>query len=349
MPARPADVPSSSWADLLFSSKAAWVWDAGSGEFIWASASARTRFGNDLIRFRQSLPRPTLRRLKAVSGFKRRPLLLKEPLALDTGDARPVLCELEGLRLVDGRLGLIVREAAAEDVTSFHPPTKPSPRTEAPPRRQTNLRPARQKAATGAKQQAQPSLSAEELACFRAVGRRVRKLCVARCANTHASANASSPSSPASKVREIRDEAAATRPDARLLQAFDAFVDLTPDGVVKAVSGRFSRSAGWGMQSYAGADIEAFACVQDQPRLRVLLEKAIREPARAISGELMLRSRDGRLLPCRVVFGSRLREEALPHHSAGVWMAVISLKMPPRLLRVLADGLDSATAGRCAA
>jgi PAS domain-containing protein len=350
LPARRADVPLSSWADLLFSSKAAWIWDAGSGEFIWASASARARFGEDLTGFRQSLPRPTLRRLKAVSGFKRRPLSLKEPLALRAADVQPVLCELEGLRLVDGRFGLIIREASADDVTSPQSPSQRRPRNVLLPQPQgTKLRP-KQAAGTGAKQRSQPSLSAEELACFRAVGRRVRKLCAARNTQGQATADASvRSSSPACELQEITGGAPAPRPDALLLQAFDAFVELRPDGVIQTVSGRFSRSAGWGMRSYAGADVEAFAAAQDQPRLRALLEKAIGEPARAVSGELMLQSRDGRLLPCRVIFGLRPTEGALPPHRGGMWMAVISLKMPPRLLRALTSGLDPAPASRRAA
>jgi PAS domain-containing protein len=318
----------SSWADLLFSPRAAWLFDASAGQFLWGSPSARERFGADLAGFAERLPRSTMKRLLSISRFKRRPLIVTEPLVLGHG-GESLPCRIEALSLADGSTGLIIRDARGEPAGPAglaqrqSAPPKPAPRASTPVRGAV--------ARDGA---ASPRLSPEDEQALRAIGRRVRRLCRAKQAERNEPQAARAAMARPAKAAGSRDAAQCPELDARILQAFDAFAELDGQGRITSLSGRLCRAAGWSARDSTGLPLMAFAQGKDRSRIEALIARLQREPGRVASADLLFRANSGAPLACRVVAAVRCGDGRA---DPAMWAAIISLKTSRRMLRNLAE------------
>lgn len=362
----PASPTQTAWADLLFSPRPAWLWDADAGAFIWANSSARMRFGGDLAAMKERLPRQTARRLSAVAQFKRRPLVAKENLLIDKSAAGgDLVCDLEGLRLADGHAGLIVKEAvepaprrAGGKRGSGSAKTAPAPKLVAG-RRVAPKKPSRKSQPTRSPQVAhgaaghRPTLSPEELASFRAIGRRVRRLCREK----QRAASAPRPESSAVALHSAKPDTTARREsfqphvlpfDANVLQAFDAFMLVDHRRSVQSLTGRLCRTAGWTKRECCSRDVTLLACEGERARFEALFEKLAHAGRRTVADELVFEDRQGAMLPCRVILG-RAGESAAGQNGPFAWVAVISLKMKDRLSRKVQPAGTFSQAERMAA
>ncbi len=333
------------WSDLLFSPQPAWLWDADREAFVWANPSARERFGPDLAFLGQKLPRRTLRRLSAVARYKRRPALSRESLPLEAGSTDELLLDLEGFRLADGHAGLIVKAAPGDDKAG-PANAKPSARakTTAALRQKMAPRPAAKAAAAKAGPSA---LTPEELAAFRAIGRKVRRLCREKRQAASASIFSAKPGQPAprpSTVTPAREDAAS-----RLVEAFDALIRIDHDGRILSLGGRLCRHAGWTLRDYRGHDLTRLAHDGEHAALRSIFARLAANPLRVASDDVLLQGRDGSVHPCRVVMTLEGAHDPDSGRQPAVLIAITSLKVKPRLVRKLHGEGDSVAQLRIAA
>jgi PAS domain S-box-containing protein len=347
---------------LLFSPRPAWLWDADRRAFLWANAAARARFGGDLNAFQSSLPAATILRLAAIARWKRRMEATGERLDFGGKPAASLSCNLERLKLSDGHAGLLVAEAleekkerrdragtaSGEEARRGQSKTagKRALRSERRDR-SVPLRPAPAKAAPAPAAHAAAPLAADDLAAFKAVGRKVRRLCREKVSAATHSVSRPAIQQPEQAPQANKPERPAPQlptPGAAIVQAFDALFRLSADGLIVSASGRLCRSAGWTPRIIEGQEAAALATAKDRERLEKLLQKGRERPERANSAEILLEGRDGQLLPSRLVLVSESGEG-----DQGIWMAAISLKMSPRLLRAVLQSREPNSPSREAA
>ena len=156
-------------SDLLFSPRAAFIWNHTRKSVAWMNPAARAAFALRLDDFAASLPTSLIRRFGQFAEKK------------EGGAAKVKIpgvpglnCSIEILKLADGQDGLIVAELGEgeEHPAPPGPSTFPKPaKSPKKPLRKTVTRQRRTVPKTP------PTLTAEEMRAFKAVGRKVLRLC----------------------------------------------------------------------------------------------------------------------------------------------------------------------------
>ena len=282
--------------------------------------AARAAFALRLEDFSASLPASLIGRFaqfadRKEGGFAK----VKIP------GAASLSCSIEILKLADGQDGLIVAEVGDEE-ERLAPPApsnfrkskgepktvKKAPAISAKPRRKTLQTP--------------PTLTAEEMRAFKAVGRKVLRLCAKKKGSKERSAAVAALPDPASS------ESPAVSPDGPaqsltvVLAAFDLVLFLSESLEIVGLRGRATQ-LGWRKAKLARKSVGDLLAPYDRALLRRMLKKLHCQTVYGSRDTLVVCSENGNALPCRAVAGRWEQDSAM------FFLAFISLEPPARLKR----------------
>jgi hypothetical protein len=321
------------FSDLLFSPRAAFIWNHTRKTVAWMNPAARAAFGLCLEDFARSLPAALVRRFEQCLDKQR-----GASIKVKAGGAA-VQCAVEILKLAGGQDGVIVAEICEGGAPQLSHgsgkkgkgPEKPARKPPVPVREERALPPARA-----------PALTDEEMRAFKAIGRKVRRLCKEK-SRAEADAKAAVPLSPPAPAASIDaapapGRAAAALPD--LFAAFDLVIFLGKELDIVRVSGRPLR-LGWRKKALSEKRAPDLLAPPEQTILRRMLKKLNDAPARIAKDTILILSEAGNGTPCRAVIG-RSQEGG-----AAYFLALLSLDLPARLRKQHA--LISMTTARLAA
>jgi len=293
--------------------------------------AARAAFALRLEDFSAALSGSLIRRFaqyadRKVGGFAK----VKIP------GAPSLSCSIEILKLADGQDGLIVAEMGDEEERRLPPAPSNAKKSKSEPKK--TIKKARAGSVKGRRKtpRTPPVLTAEEMRAFKAVGRKVLRLCAEKkCPNEPMGPGGplpapASPESPAGSP----DRLAPTLTD--VLAVFDVVLFLGESLDIVGVRGRATR-LGWRKAKLTGKTVGALLAPYDRALLRRMLKKLRGQAAYGSRDPLVVCSENGEAVPCRAVVG---RWE---HDNAAFFLAFISLELPARLKRAQpANGMASA-------
>jgi len=307
--------------DLLFSPRAAFIWDHTRQAVTWMNAAARSKSGLAIQDLQTALPGTLIRRFaQCFAGSKGKQ---GKTVKLRLG-ALPVLdCSLEVIELAGGHRGLVVAEAGpAQDAAGIVSPSAQSNKTKA---KLSGSAPA---AATRAKKPSKrgapvPQLTPEELRAFRAIGRTVRRL-----AEDKRRASSSAKPSAASIVPLQSNSTCGVQAVQTLLfSAFDLVLLLDKNFSIVGSEGRPQR-LGWRKSSLLGKPAAQLLLAKEQAIFDRLTKKLSLEGIQICRDSLVVSGEAGGTVPCRIVLGR------WPEGGAQYFLALLSLSMPSRLKRL---------------
>ena len=315
-------------SDLLFSPRAAFIWNHTRKSVAWMNPAARAAFGPRLEDFSASLPASLIRRFTQFTernaGGTAKVKILGVP---------GLSCSIEILKLADGQDGLIVAELSEGEEFQSTPAPSPSRKPAKGPKK--TLR----KAGTAhrpAAPRTPPTLTAEEMRAFNAVGRKVLRLCEDKKHSKEAAAAmplpapseiACSPGRPAHALRDI-------------LAAFDLVLFLSESLDIVGIQGRAAR-LGLRKAKLAGKSVGDLMLPYDRTVLRRMMKKLRGQAAYGSRDALLICGENGNAKPCRAILG---RWE---DGDAAFFLALHSMDLPARLRRP--QRADSVAAARLAA
>ncbi len=225
------------FADLVFSPRAAFIWDHTARAISWMNAAARSKFGKAVEDLQARLAPRLAQCFDTANGTGKTSGTVK----FKAGRQPAISCSFDVLELAGGHKGLIVSEAAAPQQPGnvVRLPTPPKKKTIAKPsdKQPVALKP-RQVPGNPAAPACQ--LTPEELRAFKAIGRTVRRLAKEkrRCANAAPEAASSLPP----RQNGARADVRAT--PAPLFPAFDLVLFLGEDFIISRTEGR-PQHIGW--------------------------------------------------------------------------------------------------------
>jgi hypothetical protein len=283
--------------------------------------AARAAFALGLEDFSASLPAGLIRRFAQFAhrnegGFAK----VKIPGAPSLG------CSIEILKLADGQDGLIVAEVGDEEERRLSPAPSNAKESKSEPKKTIKKAPAGSVKGSRKTPQTPPVLTAEEMRAFKAVGRKVLRLCAEKkCPNepTAGGGPLPAPASPESPAGSP-DRLAQTLTD--VLAAFDVVLFLGEGLDIVGVRGRATQ-LGWRKANLTGKTVGALLAPYDRALLRRMLKKLRSQTVYGSRDTLVVSSENGEALPCRAVAGH------WGHENAAFFLAFISLDLPARLKR----------------
>ncbi len=301
-------------SDLLFSPRVAFIWNHTRKSVVWMNPAARAAFALRLEDFSASLPSSLIRRFTHCVETQMAALAkVKIPRGRTLG------CTVEILKLAAGEDGLIVAELNAEErrLPAFHAPPPPPP-GKAAKSQKTALRKTPLRSAKAARKPAGvPPLSDDEMRAFRAVGRKVLRLCKEKKQGA-----AQPPAAPPPPARPQDSPAPGYAALKDVLSAFDLVLFLSDGLEVVKAEGRAARF-GWRKARLIGKPAAGLLASQDQAAFSRMIEKLDSPSTRRSRKALTLRAGAGNGISCRLAAG-RWRQE-----SAAFFLAFVALEPPP--------------------
>lgn len=278
--------------DLLFSSRAAWVWDAEKQAALWANPQARLQMG-ETGAIARLLPSATRKRLGRIASYKRKTGLYIEPLTLPGYMREPVRCEISPLQLADGRAGLMI--CANPDGAREKKPKKSGNSATKREQKKPSKKIAVSLYPRGDEKQDQPvlPLTAAEMERFKALGRHIRSECgPAKISSTQPSATGRSLHSREPNIN------AGSALRASFEAAFDLVLTVSADLTVKAGRGRLLRHMGMTSKQLAGMQLTALTLVEEQGRFKKFLTSSLASK-KLLNHWFLLQCKNKPPLPCR--------------------------------------------------
>ncbi len=279
--------------------------------------AARAAFALRLEDFSATLP-PSLMRRFSQCVEKQTPILAKVKIR----QGRALDCSVEVLKLAGGEDGLIVAELGAEEKSlPVFQASPPSAKAVKIPKRLVRKAP-RRSAKTAPKRPAVPALSDDEMRAFKAVGRKVLRLCEEK---KHAGAQSTVSPPPPPPSPRLGDGLAPDRAAQALrdvLSAFDLVLLLCEDLNIVRIEGRAAQF-GWRKARLIGKPIAGLLAPQDLGVLNRILRKPENPSARRRK-PLTLRAGAGNGVACRAAAG-RWKQEGV-----AFFLALLSLEEPPK-------------------
>jgi hypothetical protein len=316
-------------SDLLFSPRAAFIWNHTRKSVAWMNPAARAAFDLRSEDFSASLPASLIRRFAQFTERKQ-----GGAAKVKIPGVPGLNCSIEFLKLADGQDGLIVAELG-EGEKLQSPPVPFTPRKPAKSPRKTHRNEVARQRRTAPK--TQPTLTAEEKRAFKAVGRKVLRLCedkkqhskeVAAAVPLPAPSDiASSPERPTHALSDI-------------LSAFDLVLFLGEGLDIVGLQGQAAR-VGLRKAKLGGKSVGDLMLPYDRTILRRMMKKLRCQAAYGSRDVLIICGENGNAKPCRAILGRW--EEG----DAAFFLALLSLDLPARLRRP--QSADSAAAARLAA
>ena len=301
--------------DLLFSPRAAFIWDHTGHAVTWMNAAARSKFGLAVQDLQAALPAGLVRRFAQCfdhcEGKHRATIKLK--LAL-----HPTLdCSLEVIELAGGHRGLIIAETA-----SVRAPARIVSRA-AHSKKSIPKAPAKHDKKSGCRPGLVPQLSPEELRAFKAIGRTVLRIAQEkqRASGWEKPAAAAAVPLQSSSAQRLR-----TMP-ALLFSAFDLVLFLDGNFGIMGSEGRPQR-LGWRKSSLLGKPAGQLLPSKAQAIFCRMTKKLSLPGTQICRDSLIVSGEAGGSVPCRIVLGR------WPDGGAQYFLALISLSLPARLKQV---------------
>ncbi len=309
-------------SDLLFSPRAAFIWNHTRKSVAWMNPAARAAFALRLEDFSASLPPGLIRRFAQFAERK------------EGGTAKvkifggPSLsCSIEILKLADGQDGLIVAEIGEAEAHPAPRPLSKSRKTAAQPDKTRRKAPARPATQSRKAPNAPPALTAEEMRAFKAVGRKVLRLCEDKKPSKEAPAAVIPPI--LSNVALSPDRSAQAFMD--VLAAFDLVLYLDDGLGIVRLQGRAAR-LGWRKASLTGKSVEDLVLRRDRAVLRRMVKKLYGQASQSSKSTLVFQGESGNAIPCRAILG-RWGDDG-----AAFFLALLSLELPARLKGLQPEG-----------
>ena len=307
--------------DLLFSPRAAFIWDHTRHAITWMNRAARSRFGLSPQDLQAALAAGLTRRFaQFLSAAKGEPLA-RGDIGLKISRHPALGCDMEVIELADGNRGLLLRESDPEQarprivrlsVQNEKPPAMAAVKRETAPSCQEKR---------GKLPLAAPQLSGEELRSFNAIGRRVRRLTQEKLRAGQGRREAPSCARPPSRdISALPAQTAA----GLLFSAFDLVLLLDKDLVVVGCEGR-PRRLGLRKAGLKGKPAAQILLAAEQGVLNRMLKKLSSQPAQISRDALALSDGGGGATPCRALLGR------WPEGNALYFLALLSLALPSRL------------------
>ncbi len=323
-------------ADLLFSPRAAFIWDHTARVLTWLNAAGRSKFGLGAEELQGKLAAPLVRCFGAAAKQGK----ASGDITLKAGLSPAIPCSFEVLELAGGHKGLIVSETA--DIVRLPDPPKKlrssSPKGDSanklrseesgsakkrpivkPCAKRKNTPvpgPVRSKQAASAGQ-----LTPEEMRAFKAIGRTVRRL--ARERQRGANGALKAVSVPPVEPKRAVGDARATQ--VLLFSAFDLVLFLSEELVISQTEGR-PQIAGWRKSQLLGQPAGRVLPPPEQTILHRMIKK-LRAGAKICRDTLVLQGEALGSVPCRAVLGH------CPDGNVPYFLALVSLELPSRLKR----------------
>ena len=318
-------------SDLLFSPRAAFIWNHTRNSVAWMNPAARSAFALRLEDFSASLPPGLIRRFAHFTERKEGGLA-----KVKIAGSPSLTCSIEILKLADGQDGLIVAETDADER-----PAKPVPCAPA----RAAKKAVRKSSAGTAKQRRKspkipPTLTTEEMRAFKAVGRKVLRLCEEK-KDLPPSAEAPLPvaaPSPFGSAGPSPDRSAQALAD--VLAAFDLVFFLNDSLDIVSLQGRAPR-LGLRKAKLARKNAYDLLLPYDQGILRRMFKRLNGGTSKRSRDTLVVRGETGDGVACRAVLG-RWGEGG-----AAFFLALLSLELPARLKRL--QPVNAVAASRLAA
>jgi len=314
---RPLTTPAGqpSVPDLLFSPRAAFIWNDAQKTVAWMNPAARASFELCVEDFAAALPKDIVRQLSRLTDEGGGTLRLK----LKFSRRPPLVCAAELLHLADGQKGLIVAETDGDWVPASAPVA---------PRPQRTL-PRRKMGKKGAPLPAPVPLTDEEMSAFRALGRKMKRLCAEK-------RKRPAPITPPA-LPSIRPETIASPPPAEnILQIFDLILLLDRDLDVVGVEGR-AAIFGWKKAQLLGKPVLDLVADAERKIVRGMAKRLSAPRGRAAKETLLVAKGAGEPLACRAALCHWDGERAV------YALFLISLELPQRLKRSRAQTLAPQT------
>jgi hypothetical protein len=328
LPARPLKTVQSppAFSDLLFSPRAAFIWNHSRRSVAWMNPAARTAFARTLEDFSKSLPASLTRRFAQCVEKQAGATV---PLRIGGGPA--LRCSVEILKLAGEEIGLIVAEMEeGRDLALAVLSVPPKKRAPAGKPKRAKAGSASVKAGSS-KTALPPALSPEEMRAFKAVGRKVRRLCEEKRLEGAQPGAALAPV-PA-ETPPLDGQAAQTLRAA--LAAFDLVLLLGGGLEIVRVEGRPRMS--WSKARLIGKPVTELFPSADQTHLLRMAGK-LKRGASTARDFLHVFDAHGNSTLCRAALGR--------HHAGGAmfFLGVVSLELPDRLKKRSQREQDSALA-----
>ncbi len=304
--------------DLLFSPRAAFIWDHTRHAVTWMNPAARSKFGLAAQDLQAALPGGLVHRFAQCfdRSERKRSATFKLKLA-----GRPGLdWSVEVIELAGGHRGLIVAEtASAHAAAGKVSPAAPSKKAVAKLPGKARA-PDKRAKKPGKGPALVPQLTPEELRAFKAIGRSVRRLAQQK---QRVSNSREPPSSTLAGLQSSSAQGMQTVP-ALLFSAFDLVLFLDKNFAAVRSEGRPQR-LGWRKSSLLGKPAVQLLPAKEQAIFCRMTKKLHIEGAQICRDSLIVSGEAGGSVPCRVILGR------WPDGGAQYFLALISLSLPSRL------------------
>lgn len=302
-------------SDLLFSPRAAFIWNHTRQSVAWMNPAARAVFASRLEDFSAAIPASLARRFAQVAASGESGVV-----KVKIAGAPRLSCSVEILNLADGQDGVIVAELGEEEEARARALPSPAASPAKAPRKSVRKAPAKAKRQAALKQA--PVLTAEEMRAFKAVGRKVLRLCSSDTRRAGEAAVAEPGVSAKSAVSPDRAQALT-----EIFAAFDLVLFLSEALDIVGLKGRPAR-LDWRKSNLSGKSVTDLLAPFERSILRRMLKKLDRRSALSAAGMLLVGGEGGEATPCRAILGRS------PEAGAAFFLAFVSLEPPARLKRL---------------
>ncbi len=321
--------------DLLFSPRAAFIWDNSRKAIAWMNTAARSKFGIGLVDLPGALPAALAGRLAQCFDAIREGAKPRRAIRLKLAPNASCDFSLEPLELAGGQSGLIVSEivkavAEGEDAPQAQPKRKPA--LKGAPKVRRSAKKIRKD--LNGKPRPVPQLTAEEFRSFKAIGRKVRRLCREKQRGLASSQVLSEP--PAKPLQATVCEAPTL-----LFSAFDLVLFLDADLCVLRVEGR-AQTFGWSKPALMRKPAAHLLTPREQTIFGRMVKKLEAGQLQLCRDTLLIEG-DSSGVPCRAILGRWIEGDG------AFFLALLSLKLPYRLKKSHSQELSSHQGQRLAA
>jgi hypothetical protein len=329
------------FSDLLFSPRAVFIWNETRRSVAWMNAAARAKFGLSQQDLSKSRPERLTRKFAQVFELPEGKDTNRGTVAFKIARTKAFDCSLEVLKLAGGHDGLIVVELQAiEGDPKKTEVSKLTANRVSEARKPGGKKRSSVKQAAVTNKGAVPKLTAEELRSFKAIGRKVRRLCREK-QRAGECAGALKPSPPRGPGVMLSGEHAA-QTLRNVLSAFDLVLFLDSDFEILGIEGRAQR-LGWRKSSLLGKCATELVAFSEHAIFDRAIRKLAGQTPQIRRETLLARSELGEGAICGAILGR------WPSEDAAFFLALLSLKIPHRMKKLQSHAFSMAGTYRLAA
>lgn len=327
--------------DLLFSPRAAFIWDHTEKSIAWMNAAARAKLKLSRQGLSDALPKALQQKL-ARCYSERRVATQNSIFDFHIPPLPAFPCSIERLKLASDHDGLIIAELEAAADNSKKPSKKINSKKALPSKK---ANPKTSKAAlptTKTSAGAVSQLTPEEWRSFKAIGRKVKKLCREKAQAAGRPQIVSVPPCAALSLKPIQPQDETFQTTRALLQVFDLVLLLDERFRIVKVESKSSR-LGWRKAALVDMPAAQLVPLSEKAIFQRMTGKVASQASHVCRETLLVRDENGITVPCRTILGR------WPSEGAEFFLAVLSLDLPHRLKRLQSQAANVEDATRLAA